>query len=291
MPKRNQKKFSELFILEDLLQRFEGHGRIETLAQIPYKNETYPIYSLSLGSTDPKAPVLGIFGGVHGLEKIGTRVVLSYLRSLAALLEWDQSLKILFKRFRLITIPIVNPVGMLLHYRSNGNGVDLMRNAPVEASHTPKWSLVGGHRISPKLPWYRGQANAAMELEIQALIDFVKRESFSIPTIFNARCSLWLWYERPTLVSLRKNYEALSEPSRSLRFATITRSNLSPDTYIELNPRLLTIRRMEIFGTIYTMNIAKRMLQIKIILYFFLCAWNSDLGLGYEKTRFSSFQL
>jgi hypothetical protein len=52
-----------------------------------------------------------------------------------------------------------------------------MRNSPTEAdSHT--FPLVGGQRISPYLPWYRGLKDAPMEVESQALCDFVKREVF-----------------------------------------------------------------------------------------------------------------
>jgi hypothetical protein len=77
-------------------------------------------------------------------------------------------------------VPLLNPVGMATRRRSNGRGVDLMRNAPPhpDAFGTP---LVGGHQISPRLPWYMGQAGAAMEPEARALIGLVERELFAAP--------------------------------------------------------------------------------------------------------------
>ena len=40
-------------------------------------------------------------------------------------------------------------------------------------------NLLGGHRISPHLPWYRGPAGAAMEMENQALCRVVQEELLS----------------------------------------------------------------------------------------------------------------
>jgi len=56
-----------------------------------------------------------------------------------------------------------------------------MRNAPIEAEVRPNVPLVGGHRISPRLPWYRGVAGAPMEAEAEALCRFVRREIFPAP--------------------------------------------------------------------------------------------------------------
>jgi hypothetical protein len=48
-----------------------------------------------------------------------------------------------------------------------------MRNAPPhpDASATP---LVGGHRFSPRLPWYQGRAGDPMETEATALCEFMR---------------------------------------------------------------------------------------------------------------------
>jgi hypothetical protein len=45
-----------------------------------------------------------------------------------------------------------------------------MRNAPVEADKAT--FLVGGHKISKHLPWYRGEE---LQVESKALISFFKK--------------------------------------------------------------------------------------------------------------------
>lgn len=135
-----------------------------------------PIHKLSFGSEDPSAPTVVFVGGVHGLERIGSQVCLSLLHSFSELILWDQSLRHSLKSLRLVFIPVVNPIGILLRTRSNPRGVDLMRNAPVEAESPPR--LLGGQRYSPKLPWYRGEAGASMEVEAQALVEGLQREMF-----------------------------------------------------------------------------------------------------------------
>jgi len=84
---------------------------------------------------------------------------------------------------RLVFMPIVNPVGMWQGTRANPNGVDLMRNAPLDASERVPF-LIGGHRISAGLPWYRGPLNGPMEAESEAVcrvvIDELLARDFSI---------------------------------------------------------------------------------------------------------------
>jgi hypothetical protein len=78
-----------------------------------------------------------------------------------------------------------------------------MRNAPVEAIGDVK-PLVSGHRVSPHLPWYRGQAGAEMELETQTLLSFVRREmlpaqfslAVDVHSGFGVRDRLWFPYSR-----------------------------------------------------------------------------------------------
>jgi hypothetical protein len=69
---------------------------------------------------------------------------------------------------------------MLRGTRANPNGVDLMRNAPVEAQDSVPF-LVGGQRISAGLPWYRGARGDAMETESAALCELVERELLGRP--------------------------------------------------------------------------------------------------------------
>jgi hypothetical protein len=121
---------------------------------------------------------LAFFGGVHGLEKIGSEVILSYLQTIIQLLDWDEELDKRLQNSRLVFMPIVNPVGVFQGTRSNGNGVDLMRNAPIDGSGNTK--LYSGHRLSPKLPWYRGDSSE-MEAESQALCHVVQQHLFNAP--------------------------------------------------------------------------------------------------------------
>jgi hypothetical protein len=141
--------------------------------------EAMPIYAFQFGAAERTAPSLLVIGGVHGLERIGTDVAIAFLSSLVARLGWDAVLHDALARCRVIVVPLVNPVGMARGQRANGNGVDLMRNAPAhELGGTP---LVGGHRISPRLPWYMGPPGAPMEAEAAALVRLVEDELFASP--------------------------------------------------------------------------------------------------------------
>lgn len=163
----------EMEELEEILEHCDGRVRVEVLTRVEALGRSFPVYGLTMGSQDPRAPVLGFFGGVHGLERIGTHVVLAYLHTVSELMRWDDLFNEKLERTRIILMPLVNPAGMFLRWRSNANGVDLMRNAPVEAQDGMTF-LLSGHRYSKWLPWYRGQANQ-FEPEAQALVDFVQR--------------------------------------------------------------------------------------------------------------------
>ena len=135
-----------------------------------------PVHALCLGNPDPAVPALALVGGVHGLERVGSQVVLAWLeRFVARLAQGDAATHGLLDRLRLVVMPLVNPVGLALGTRSNGRGVDLMRNAPVQAA-TGALPLVGGHRLGRWLPWYRGTAQAALEPEAEALCRLVREQ-------------------------------------------------------------------------------------------------------------------
>lgn len=169
----------ELVALERLIARLTGHGtgdvRARVLAQVPCGSHVLPIWCVTLGTRDPKAPSLAFVGGVHGLERIGTEVVLAYLGTLEARLGWDRVLHDILARVRLVFIPLLNPGGMLRRTRANPRGVDLMRNAPRHALGHGAF-LLGGQRLSRKLPWYAGQPEIALERESAALIQAVQHE-------------------------------------------------------------------------------------------------------------------
>lgn len=173
------KKFNELediqqfkMIKEDLLDYRE-------LANVTSNGINYPIVGITIGTKKKNVPTFGIFAGVHGLERVGTHIAIAFLNNLTNRLRWDQELRKEFENFRIVMIPLINPAGMNEVRRSNHNGVDLMRNSPVESDHkTPL--LLGGHTYSPKLPWYRGNPDK-MEVETQTVVDFVKEEMFNSP--------------------------------------------------------------------------------------------------------------
>ena len=166
----------EIKSTEKIIKEMGSLVRSEILAYSQYKNLELPIYKHSFGSEDPKAPSLGLYGGVHGLERIGSQVCLSLLNSFSELYRWDTILQNTLKNIRVYFVPVVNPIGVYRKTRCNPQGVDLMRNAPVESDHTTPF-LLGGHRYSSRLPWFRGTPETKMEVESLALIDSFKKES------------------------------------------------------------------------------------------------------------------
>lgn len=163
----------ELVAIEELAAAATRWGAVEVIADV----HGFPIHALRFGATARDAPALLVTGGVHGVERIGTHVAIAFLTSLVARLRWDDLLHEALTRSRILVVPLVNPVGMALGARANGRGVDLMRNAPEPARvGTP---LIGGHRISPRLPWYMGRAGSAMEPEAAAVVRLVETELFA----------------------------------------------------------------------------------------------------------------
>ena len=177
----------ELRELERIIELGKNHLEVKVACEVSAGEQRFPLYQLSLGNPDPKLPAIGFFGGIHGLERIGTQVLLSFLRGLLSRLAWDKSLHHLLQDVRLVFMPLINPGGMLQSTRCNPNGVDLMRNAPIEAEGKVPF-LLGGQRISPNLPWYRGREGAAMEMENQALCRIVQQELLTRPFSIAVDC-------------------------------------------------------------------------------------------------------
>jgi hypothetical protein len=166
---------SELAELERLID--DGGGRLDArvVCRVAVGERALPVYSVALGNPGLDVPAVGFFGGVHGLERIGAQVLIAYLRSLTMRLRWDGMLQRQLETLRLVFMPLVNPGGVWLGTRANSNGVDLMRNAPVDASEDVPF-MVGGQRISARLPWYRGPLGAPLEAESGALCAVVEDE-------------------------------------------------------------------------------------------------------------------
>ncbi|VTU39712.1 Zinc carboxypeptidase [Variovorax sp. PBL-H6] len=183
----NSTDLPELLELAQLIELAGAHLETRVLCEVAAGARHFPVQAFLLGSTRPDAPAAGFFGGVHGLERIGAQVVIAYLRSLVMRLAWDETLHRQLETMRLVFMPLVNPGGMWLGTRANPNGVDLMRNAPVESKEQVPY-LVGGQRISAKLPWYRGAAGDPMECESAAMCTLVETELLGRPLSVAVDC-------------------------------------------------------------------------------------------------------
>lgn len=226
--------FSQWERLKAISEGLSGLARVEDLGEVRRGNLVFPLRTLTLGSSDPKAPCFGMVGGVHGLEVIGTEVVLAFLEGLTARLKWDVTLAHQLERARWSFLPVMNPIGMALGRRSNGNGVDLMRNAPVDAEERAL-TLVGGHRIGSWLPWYRGRMGAPLERESQLLVEWVEKNFFgsSLSVVLDVHSGFGLrdrlWYP---FAKTRRPYPYLDQ---TLELQRCLNSSLPHHVYVFQN--------------------------------------------------------
>ncbi|MDP5292360.1 DUF2817 domain-containing protein [Oceanimonas sp. CHS3-5] len=183
----HDKRLPELRMLERLIRRGAPALRSRVLAEVEDKGRTLPVYALELGSPRREAPVLLLCGGVHGIERIGTQLVLAQLDTLLQRLRWDRSLQQLLQRVRIVLCPLLNPVGMARGWRCNGNGIDLMRNAPVNAEQPGPWPVCG-HRLGRWLPWYRGEPETPMQTEALAICSLAEEQLATAPFTLALDC-------------------------------------------------------------------------------------------------------
>ena len=155
--------FAEYEELKTILDDGSRWFQIRSEGEVEVRGRMFELFVASVGSNDPSAPAIGFFGGIHGLERIGSQLVLDYMRALVERLAWDELLMRQLESVRLVMMPIANPGGMWLATRANPNGVDLMRNAPQDADDRVPF-LAGGQRLGSWLPWYRGRRGAQMEI-------------------------------------------------------------------------------------------------------------------------------
>lgn len=165
----------ELAALERLIDQAPSSVQVRTLCTVDANGQQLPVHALCLGNPDRSAPAIGFFGGVHGLERIGTDVLLHFMQDLFLRLGSDLALNRRIENLRLVFMPLVNPGGMLRTTRCNPSGVDLMRNGPVSSTEKVPFML-GGQRFSARLPWFRGTASSPMEPESHALCKLVEEE-------------------------------------------------------------------------------------------------------------------
>lgn len=174
----SQSQLAALVELQRVLEQGGSHLETRVVCEVASGKHSFPVYAVAIGNPSPDVPAIGFFGGVHGLERIGAEVVIAYLHNLVMRLRWDSVLQRQLESLRLVFMPVVNPGGMWRGTRANPNGIDLMRNAPLEAVERVPF-LIGGQRIGAALPWYRGAAGADMEAESRALCAVVEQELLS----------------------------------------------------------------------------------------------------------------
>jgi len=102
-------ELDELLELSPLIGEF---GSLKILGEVRYGDHVFPLLGVVLGTLDKSAPTFSVCAGVHGLERIGGQVTLSYLRTFLNFLQWDKSTQDTLRKSRLVFFPIVNPVGM-----------------------------------------------------------------------------------------------------------------------------------------------------------------------------------
>lgn len=175
---------------------------VEQLASVKINDIKLPIPLLTIGNPETSHTTLLITASIHGVERIGTQALLAWLQSLVQRYRWDSLWRSQFEQeVALVILPMVNPTGMYLNKRSNVNGVDINRHAPIEAED-PVPFLLGGQRFSPKLPWYRGKKNSQVETEFTVLEDVIERFThqnkpvlaLDIHSGFGFRNQLWIPY-------------------------------------------------------------------------------------------------
>jgi hypothetical protein len=179
----SHRSIPELLDLDRLAGELVGRASLETLCTVNWQGLALPVRALTLGAVEAGAPLVLCVGGVHGLERIGAQVVLGFIETLVAALRWDRALGDVLGRVKLSFVPVLNPVGVLSRRRCNGDGVDLMRNAPVEAERAGfPLALYRGQRWSRRLPWYRGHPDR-LEPEARALCDWVAQQASRSPFV------------------------------------------------------------------------------------------------------------
>ena len=218
----------ELHQLELLLRSAPDLVQSKVLGLIDFQQQQLPIYAITVGSAAPDKPVLLLTAGVHGLERIGTQVLLAFLEGLCSRLQWDPNFAALFDKVQLCLLPLINPSGMALGWRSNQHHVDLMRNAPIDCTEKAAW-LLGGQRYSKRLPWYRGLAGE-MQQETRWVIDYVQ-QLFTAPFVLALDCHsgfgrtdrLWFPYAKSALQPIA--HLAQMHRLRELFFQTYPQQN------------------------------------------------------------------
>jgi hypothetical protein len=100
-------KIPELLQLERLMREHSSLLQAYREANIQHDAIDFPVYSLTLGSRDPNAPTLLLTGGIHGIERIGSQVLIAWLETLLERLQWDTGLQQQLQQLQLVVMPII----------------------------------------------------------------------------------------------------------------------------------------------------------------------------------------
>ena len=160
------KSFPELAQLEQIIAQLGDRAQVEIVEHIAYQGRQFPVYCITLGSRAPGRAGYRLFRRCAWPGENWLAGPAGVFANHCATAHWDKEFAARLEKSRLVFMPIVNPAGVFRGSRCNANGVDLMRNAPTEG--VGKIKLYSGHRISPRLPWYRGE-QTHMEKEALAL--------------------------------------------------------------------------------------------------------------------------
>ncbi len=79
--KRSRLLLPELIRLEALIETFPTRVKATELARFQSGTDAYPSYLIELAEFDPAKPSLLLTGGGHGLERIGSAVLIAFLES------------------------------------------------------------------------------------------------------------------------------------------------------------------------------------------------------------------
>jgi len=192
------KETPEILQLKRLANKFGDILIMEELGEIEHKGYKSSINAFFIGhKPKPELPTIAFFSCFHGVEWIGSRVLVNFIEHLIREITWDDGIRTLTEKVNICGIPIVNPIGRIESYRSNGNGVDLMRNAPVMAENV--LPFLGGQRISRHIPWYMGRGlEKENEIILKFLDDYVFPSNFKftvdIHSSFLRGSRIWIPY-------------------------------------------------------------------------------------------------
>ncbi len=94
-----QANLPELLALEQLIAKDRDgvHWRVEDQVSLT-DDIQLPIYSVTVGNADRSNPAVLFTAGMHGVERIGTQVIIGFLQALIERISWDHNYRSLFER-------------------------------------------------------------------------------------------------------------------------------------------------------------------------------------------------